>query len=98
MDLLEKNININLKTFLSILGVAATIIGGWYGIQYKLEEAKVLPRPGTGTYTIDRGDNNAFQTWPPDRIEFTYKYDHLLLEITDLKKRVEDLENEKNNN
>ena len=32
-----------------------------------------LPKPGTGTYTIDMGDPAATNTWPPTRMEFNMK-------------------------
>ena len=91
-DLLDKKLpQMSVKTLISILAFASTIIGGWYGFQYKLDEAKKLPKPGTGQYAIDLNDANAAQTWPASRTEFDYKYGQLVNRVAILEEEIETL-------
>lgn len=86
MEILEKKVNISIKTFVTIASIVSFLVAGYYGVTYKLEEAKSLPRPGTGQYFIDRNDNNATITWPPSRGEFEFKYNALLNKLETLEK------------
>ena len=54
-----------------------------------------LPKPGTGTYTIDMGDPAASNTWPPTRMEFNMKdqmarnkIDAVIKEVDEMKEEI----------
>ena len=53
-----------------------------------------MPKPGTGTYTIDMGDPAATNTWPPTRMEFNMKDQMARNKIDQVIKDLEDLEEE----
>ena len=80
----ESKFQISVKTLISIVVAVATIISAYFGLmasinskfaelEVKVEKALELPKPGTGTYTIDMGDPAASNTWPPTRMEFNMK-------------------------
>ncbi len=54
-------------------GLMASINSKFTELESKVEQALELPKPGTGTYTIDMGDPAATNTWPPTRMEFNMK-------------------------
>jgi len=67
-------------------------------LEIKVQEALELPKPGTGTYTIDMGDPAASQTWPPTRMEFNMKdqmarnqIDMIMKEIDEMKEEIKEL-------
>jgi hypothetical protein len=75
---------ISVKTLVSIVVAVVTIVSAYFGLmasinskfselESKVEQALELPKPGTGTYTIDMGDPAATNTWPPTRMEFNMK-------------------------
>tara|TARA_R110002012_G_scaffold46464_1_gene122789 strand:+ start:1455 stop:1799 length:345 start_codon:yes stop_codon:yes gene_type:complete len=80
----ESKFQISIKTLISIVVAVAMIISAYFGLmasinskftelEGKVERALELPKPGTGTYTIDMGDPAASNTWPPTRMEFNMK-------------------------
>ena len=80
----ESKFQISVKTLISIVVAVTTVISAYFGLmasinskfaelEGKVERALELPKPGTGTYTIDMGDPAASNTWPPTRMEFNMK-------------------------
>ena len=80
----ESKFQISIKTLITIVVAVATVISAYFGLmasinskfaelEDKVERALELPKPGTGTYTIDMGDPAASNTWPPTRMEFNMK-------------------------
>ena len=69
----ESKFNISLKTLGAIAVGIATLVGFYYKLHSEIEEAKSLPRIGTGVYSIDASDANAKETYPPTRGEFSMK-------------------------
>ena len=79
-------------------GLMATINSKFSELESKVEQALELPKPGTGTYTIDMGDPAATNTWPPTRMEFNMKdqmarnqIDMLIKEIDEMKAEIKEL-------
>ena len=80
----DSKFQISIKTLVGIVVAVATVISAYFGLmasinskfaelESKVEKALELPKPGTGTYTIDMGDPAASNTWPPTRMEFNMK-------------------------
>jgi len=80
----ESKFQISIKTLITIVVAVATVISAYFGLmasinskflelELQVEKALELPKPGTGTYTIDMGDPAASNTWPPTRMEFNMK-------------------------
>ena len=80
----DSKFQISVKTLVSIVVAVVTIVSAYFGLmasinskftelESKVEQALELPKPGTGTYTIDMGDPAATNTWPPTRMEFNMK-------------------------
>ena len=74
----DSKFQISVKTLVSIVvsayfGLMASINSKFSELETKVEKALELPKPGTGTYTIDMGDPAATNTWPPTRMEFNMK-------------------------
>ena len=80
----ESKFQISVKTLISIVVAVVTVVSAYFGLmasinskfaelESKVEQALQLPKPGTGTYTIDMGDPAATNTWPPTRMEFNMK-------------------------
>ena len=80
----ESKFQISIKTLITIVVAVATVISAYFGLmasinskftelEGKVARALELPKPGTGTYTIDMGDPAASNTWPPTRMEFNMK-------------------------
>jgi len=80
----ESKFQISVKTLITIVVAVATVISAYFGLmasinskflelELQVEKALELPKPGTGTYTIDMGDPAASNTWPPTRMEFNMK-------------------------
>ena len=80
----ESKFQISIKTLISIVVAVAAIISAYFGLmasinskfselESQVEKALELPKPGTGTYTIDMGDPAATNTRPPTRMEFNMK-------------------------
>ena len=102
----ESKFQISVKTLVTIVVGVATIISAYFGLmasinskfvelEDKVERALELPKPGTGTYTIDMGDPAASNSWPPTRMEFNMKdqmarnkIDALVKEIDEMKEEI----------
>ena len=80
----ESKFQISVKTLISIVVAVVTVVSAYFGLmasinskftelETKVQQALELPKPGTGTYTIDMGDPAATNTWPPTRMEFNMK-------------------------
>ena len=78
----ESKFQVSIKTLISIIVAVITVVSAYFGLmatinskflelESKVEKALELPKPGTGTYTIDIGDPAATNTWPPTRMEFS---------------------------
>jgi len=105
----ESKFQISIKTLISIVVAVVTVVSAYFGLmstinskftelEGQVQEALELPKPGTGTYTIDMGDPAATNTWPPTRMEFNMKdqmarnqIDMLIKEIEELKLEVKEL-------
>ena len=105
----ESKFQISVKTLITIIVAVATVISAYFGLmasinskfaelEGKVERALELPKPGTGTYTIDMGDPAATNTWPPTRMEFNMKdqmarnqIDMLIKEIDEMKEDIKEL-------
>ena len=80
----DSKFQISVKTLVSIVVAVVTVVSAYFGLmasinskfselETKVEKALELPKPGTGTYTIDMGDPAANNKWPPTRMEFNMK-------------------------
>ena len=80
----DSKFQISIKTLVSIVVAVVTVVSAYFGLmasinskfselESKVQQALELPKPGTGTYTIDMGDPAATNTWPPTRMEFNMK-------------------------
>ena len=105
----ESKFQISVKTLISIVVAVAMIISAYFGLmasinskfselEDKVEKALEMPKPGTGTYTIDMGDPAATNTWPPTRMEFNMKdqmarnqIDQIIKEIDEMKEELKSL-------
>ena len=105
----ESKFQISVKTLISIVVAVATVISAYFGLmasinskfaelESKVEKALELPKPGTGTYTIDMGDPAATNTWPPTRMEFNMKdqmarnqIDQLIKDLDEMKEELKEL-------
>jgi hypothetical protein len=105
----DSKFNISIKTLAWIIAGVSAVIAGYYGmisnidtkfieLEIKVQEALELPKPGTGTYTIDMGDPAASQTWPPTRMEFNMKdqmarnqIDMIMKEIDEMKEEIREI-------
>jgi len=101
----ESKFQISVKTLITIVVAVATVISAYFGLmasinskflelELQVEKALELPKPGTGTYTIDMGDPAASNTWPPTRMEFNMKDQMARNQIDQLVKEIEDLNEE----
>jgi len=107
----DSKFQISVKTLVSIVVAVVTVVSAYFGLmssinskfselEGKVEKALQLPKPGTGTYTIDMGDPAATNTWPPTRMEFNMKdqmarnqIDALVKEVDELKEEIKILRN-----
>ena len=105
----ESKFQISIKTLIGIVMAVVTVVSAYFGLmatinskfselESKVEQALELPKPGTGTYTIDMGDPAATNTWPPTRMEFNMKdqmarnqIDMLIKEIDEMKAEINEL-------
>ena len=80
----DSKFQISIKTLVSIVVAVVTVVSAYFGLmasinskftelEGQVQKALELPKPGTGTYTIDMGDPAATNTWPPTRMEFNMK-------------------------
>ena len=102
----ESKFQISVKTLISIVVAVVTVVSAYFGLmasinskftelETKVQQALELPKPGTGTYTIDMGDPAATNTWPPTRMEFNMKdqmarnqIDQLIKDLDELKEEI----------
>ena len=102
----ESKFQISVKTLISIVVAVVTVVSAYFGLmasinskfedlEDKVQKALELPKPGTGTYTIDMGDPAATNTWPPTRMEFNMKdqmarnqIDQLIKDLDELKEEI----------
>ena len=105
----DSKFQISIKTLIGIVMAVVTVVSAYFGLmatinskfselESKVEQALELPKPGTGTYTIDMGDPAATNTWPPTRMEFNMKdqmarnqIDMLIKEIDEMKAEIKEL-------
>mgnify|MGYP001164983163 FL=1 len=101
----DSKFQISIKTLIGMTVAVATVISAYFGLmasinskfselEDKVEKAFELPKPGTGTYTIDMGDPAATNTWPPTRMEFNMKDQMARNQIDALVKEVDELKDE----
>ena len=101
----ESKFQISVKTLISIVVAVATVISAYFGLmasinskfaelEGRVERALELPKPGTGTYTIDMGDPAASNTWPPTRMEFNMKDQMARNQIDGLVKEMDEMKEE----
>ena len=102
----DSKFQISVKTLVSIVVAVVTVVSAYFGLmasinskfaelEGKVEKALELPKPGTGTYTIDMGDPAATNTWPPTRMEFNMKdqmarnqIDAIIKELDEIKEEI----------
>ena len=98
----ESKFQISVKTLISIVVAVAMVISAYFGLmasinskfselEDKVEKALELPKPGTGTYTIDLSDPAASNTWPPTRMEFNMKDVNIRQSIEHTEKTVDEI-------
>ena len=87
----ESKFQISLKTLGAIAVGIATLVGFYYKLHSEIEEAKELPKIGTGVYSIDASDANAKETYPPGRNEYQMKDQLARQTLMQIKKEWEDL-------
>ena len=101
----ESKFQISVKTLISIVVAVVTVVSAYFGLmasinskfvelEDKVEKALELPKPGTGTYTIDMGDPAATNTWPPTRMEFNMKDQMARNKIDAVAKEVDEMKEE----
>ena len=101
----ESKFQISVKTLVTIVIAVATVISAYFGLmasinskfvelEDKVERALELPKPGTGTYTIDMGDPAASNSWPPTRMEFNMKDQMARNQIDALVKEIDEMKEE----
>ena len=101
----ESKFQISVKTLISIVVAVVTVVSAYFGLmasinskfselESQVQKALELPKPGTGTYTIDMGDPAATNTWPPTRMEFNMKDEMARQKIDRVIKDLEELKEE----
>ena len=101
----DSKFQISVKTLVSIVVAVVTVVSAYFGLmasinskfaelEGKVERALELPKPCTGTYTIDMGDPAATNTWPPTRMEFNMKDQMARNQINAVIKEVDEMKEE----
>ena len=101
----ESKFQISIKTLITIVVAIVSIVSAYFGLmasinskfeelEDKVERALELPKPGTGTYTIDMGDPAASNSWPPTRMEFNMKDQMARNQIDALVKEIDEMKEE----
>ena len=101
----DSKFQITVKTLVSIVVAVVTVVSAYFRLmasinskfaelEGKVERALELPKPGTGTYTIDMGDPAATNTWPPTRMEFNMKDQMARNQINAVIKEVDEMKEE----
>ncbi len=94
----DTKFTLSIKTILGAVVGIATVVGFYYMIMSQIDDAKKLPQPGVGTYSVDLGDPSAKGSWPPSRNEYKMKDElsrqmilKLQEDITELKEEVKEV-------
>ena len=101
----DSKFQISVKTLVSIVVAVVTVVSAYFGLmasinskfselESQVQKALELPKPGTGTYTIDMGDPAATNTWPPTRMEFNMKDQMARNQIDALVKEIDEMKEE----
>ena len=90
----KRDFHINLKTIGMVIAAVISMTIFYMQIQADIEEAKLLPKIGTGNYMIDAGDPQAINTYPPTRVEFNMKYQMSRMTLDQLVAKVEEMEDD----
>ena len=101
----DSKFQISVKTLVSIVIAVVTVVSAYFGLmasinskfselEGQVQKALELPKPGTGTYTIDMGDPAATNTWPPTRMEFNMKDQMARNQINAVIKEVDEMKEE----
>ena len=101
----DSKFQISVKTLVSIVVAVVTVVSAYFGLmasinskfaelEGQVQKALELPKPGTGTYTIDMGDPAATNTWPPTRMEFNMNAQMARNQIAQLIKDLDELKEE----
>ena len=101
----DSKFQISVKTLVSIVVAVVTVVSAYFGLmasinskfaelEGQVQKALELPKPGTGTYTIDMGDPAATNTWPPTRMEFNMKDQMARNQINAVIKEVDEMKEE----
>ena len=101
----DSKFQISIKTLVSIVVAVVTVVSAYFGLmasinskfaelEGQVQKALELPKPGTGTYTIDMGDPAATNTWPPTRMEFNMKDQMARNQINAVIKEVDEMKEE----
>ena len=101
----DSKFQISIKTLISIVVAVVTVVSAYFGLmasinskfselESQVQKALELPKPGTGTYTIDMGDPAATNTWPPTRMEFNMKDQMARNQINAIIKEVDEMKEE----
>ena len=85
---------LSIKTILSAVVGIATIVGFYYMMMSQIDDAKKLPQPGVGTYSVDLGDPSAKESWPPSRGEYKMKDELSRQMILKLQEDIKELKEE----
>ena len=91
----DVQVKLGLKTLIvtagSLISTVSTGVYAWVDLKAEIQEAKELPRPGTGQYTIDKEDANAVSSWSPTRTEYMMKDNLSRITISRLEEEIEEL-------
>tara|TARA_Y100000746_G_C15144573_1_gene302284 strand:+ start:34 stop:414 length:381 start_codon:yes stop_codon:yes gene_type:complete len=90
----KSDFSLSLKTLGGIVTGIVMIVMFYMQIQEDIEEAKKLPKIGSGQYTVDAGDPQALNTYPPTRGEFKMKDEMSRMTLQQLIDKVDDIEEE----
>ena len=90
----KPDFHINLKTIGMVIVAVVSVTMFYIQIQADIEEAKLLPKIGTGQYMIDAGDMQAINTYPPTRVEFNMKDQMSRMTLDQLVNKVEEMEDD----
>ena len=85
---------VSIKTIISAGIGIATVVGFYYMMMGQIDDAKKLPQPGVGTYTVDLGDPSAKESWPPSRGEYKMKDELSRQMIIKLQEDIKELKDE----
>ena len=85
---------LSIKTILGAVAGIATIVGFYYMMMGQIDDAKKLPKPGVGTYSVDLGDPSAKGSWPPSRNEYKMKDELSRQMIIKLQEDIKELKEE----